>query len=89
MDINSIVYGYLVCALSSSVYEDGLPLSDFFSICDFADGEIEKIEKEIKAFIEQGELDETLTPEQIGRDFWSTSNVDLYEGHDGKLYFYP
>ncbi len=67
--INSILQGYLECALWT---EEEL---DEYAISDIADESQENAKKDIKEFVEKaGDLLNGLDPEQIGHDLWLTRN---------------
>jgi hypothetical protein len=68
---------YLVCALWSSVQEDGSPFDDDYSIDDFSEETLKEVTEECSDFrtanaelLEQSGLDD----EQAGHDFWLTRN---------------
>lgn len=68
---------YLICALWSSIGDDGEPLDDCLDISDFAREAIERAELHCAYFLDRAGpwiSDEDQTEEQIGHDLWLTRN---------------
>lgn len=66
---------YLICALWSSVDDNGEPLDSNYSLDDISESFIESSKKDIEDFEKKaGDLLDALDTEQIGHDLWLTRN---------------
>lgn len=69
------VNDYLVCALWSSVDDDGTPFDSNFTICDIEPDSVAKAEKDLAEFTEKaGSLLDGLDMTQVAHDLWLTRN---------------
>ncbi len=77
MNNATILKHYTICALWSSVDDDGEPLDSAYSIDDISAQTIKQMQADIDAFIESNEellMESGMSDEQIGHDFWLTRN---------------
>jgi hypothetical protein len=73
---------YVQTALWSSTDDDDMPLDRNYSSSDFADGELEKAQAEVEAFLNHPEVQALMQEnpwssddyERAGHDFWLTRN---------------
>lgn len=77
MDIDRVLNAYAVCALWSSVDDEGEPLDGLYTLDDIASKTWQAMREDVIAFcvihkplIEAAGLDD----EQVGHDFWLTRN---------------
>jgi len=70
------VEAYVMCALWSSVDEEGLPLDDQFDIEDIAPESLIEMTRDCEAFQESegADLERAGEDSQNGQDFWLTRN---------------
>lgn len=77
MNKSTVFKHYLICALWSSIDDDGEPLDAVYSIDDIAPETLTQMEKEVSDFIDDNEAlltESGQSDEQIGHDFWLTRN---------------
>lgn len=75
MNIENMTRHYLICALWSSVGDDGRLLDDTLTLEDFAPEAIEQAKADCAAFVEAaGNLLNEWTDEQAGHDLWLDRN---------------
>lgn len=77
MNKETILKHYLICALWSSVDDDGEPLDSVYSIDDISAQTVKQMQNELNDFIESNEdllIESGQSDEQIGHDFWLTRN---------------
>lgn len=77
MNNANILKHYLICALWSSVDDDGEPLDSVYSIDDISAQAVKQMQADIDAFVESNEellRESGMSDEQIGHDFWLTRN---------------
>lgn len=81
MNFDEFFKAYLVCALWSSVDDDGMQLSEDYDIDDFADGFLASSREECQDFFDanQAMLEEAhrvhgMRSSTAGNDFWLTRN---------------
>ena len=76
-DLERALAAYIECALWSSAGEDGEPLDGSYSADDLADEARRQMYEDVSDFLESN-ADviglTSLTPEQVGHDFWLTRN---------------
>jgi len=74
-DISTIVRHYLICALWSSMDDDGGQLDDGYDVLDISQNLYWRSDSDVKNFVElAGNMLDDWTDEQIGHDFWLTRN---------------
>lgn len=77
MNNETILKHYIICALWSSVDDDGEPLDSVYSIDDISAQTIQQMQTDIDAFVASNEellMESGMSDEQIGHDFWLTRN---------------
>jgi len=77
MNKSTVLQHYLICALWSSVDDDGEPLDAVYSIDDISAETLKQMEDEVNDFIKSNEdllIESGQSDEQIGHDFWLTRN---------------
>lgn len=77
MNIESILANYAVCALWSSIEDNGDPLDANYDIQDIAPDTFAKMREDIKDFVKANRSDLIASGQddaQIGHDFWLTRN---------------
>lgn len=77
MNKETILKHYLICALLSSVDDDGEPLDGVYSIDDISVQALKQMGDDIADFVESNEAlltESGQSDEQIGHDFWLTRN---------------
>lgn len=74
-DVNDMINAYIVCALWSSVDEDGDPIDDTYSSDDLASATRSEMESDCHDFFESNAADlAEMDAGQAGHDFWLTRN---------------
>jgi len=91
--LDSVVTAYMICALWSSVDDDGEPLDGLYETWDLADEATASMIEDVQDFldnVEEHDIDwrSGWSAEQMGHDFWLTRNRhgagfwDRYHGLD-------
>ena len=74
-EITEIVKHYLICALWSSLDDDGEPLDANYDLSGITPELYLKSTKDVEQFVElAGDMLDDWSDEQIGHDFWLTRN---------------
>jgi len=91
--LESVVLGYMECALWSSCDDEGNELDGLYELYDFADEANASIHETIQDWLDLLDVEDIdwrsgWSPEQLGHDFWLTRNGhgagywDRYSGAD-------
>jgi len=77
MDTETIFKHYIVCALWSSIDDEGEPLDSVYSSDDLSAETLERMRSDVSEFVQSNKAalrESGLSDEQIGHDFWLTRN---------------
>lgn len=77
MQLKTVLDAYVECALWSSTDDLGAPLDDAYSAEDLAPEALDSMRKDVTDFLSQVDrmaLEDIMTAEQFGHDFWLTRN---------------
>lgn len=77
MNLDTVLHHYAICALWSSVDDEGEPLDDDKSVDDIAPSTMKSMREDCEDFITANAKllkKSGLSDEQIGHDFWLTRN---------------
>lgn len=78
METETVLSGYLACALWTTIGDDDEPLDRTHTLADLAPGTLDTMRADVADFLalcdREGIDLSTIEPEQVGHDFWLTRN---------------
>lgn len=77
MHKETILKHYIICALWSSIDDDGEPLDSVYTVDDISAQTLKQMDIEVSDFIKDNEsllIESGQSDQQIGHDFWLTRN---------------
>lgn len=77
MHKETILKHYIICALWSSIDDDGEPLDSVYTVDDISAQTLKQMDIEVSDFIKDNEsllVESGQSDQQIGHDFWLTRN---------------